>query len=55
MDDDAVLESDLLDVTDLDLSQLAVLPDSVLRASLQRILTEKLAMPDHYSAHQSSL
>jgi FXSXX-COOH protein len=53
--DDGVLESELLDVTDLDLDQLDALPDSVLRAALRRILMERIDAPDRYTIHESSL
>ncbi|SDD66926.1 FxSxx-COOH cyclophane-containing RiPP peptide [Actinokineospora iranica] len=62
MDDDGgrgaehrVHESDLLDVTDLDLDRLAALPDTVLAASLRRILTEYDAVPDRYAAFQNAI
>lgn len=54
-DDDVVLESELLDVTGIDLDQLKALPDSVLRWALRRILTERVDMPDRYTIHESSL
>ena len=54
-DDDLVLESELLDVTGIDLEQLKTLPDSVLRSALRRILTERVDMPDRYTIHESSL
>ncbi|MER6791086.1 hypothetical protein [Amycolatopsis mediterranei] len=38
MADENLLESDLLDVTDLDLESLQALPDCVLRSSLDRAL-----------------
>jgi FXSXX-COOH protein len=53
--DDAVLESELLDVTDIKLEQLDALPDSVLRAALRRVLAERADMPDRYTIHESSL
>lgn len=53
--DDAVLESELLDVTDIDLDQLDALPDSVLRAALRRVLAEHTDMPDRYSIFQNTL
>jgi FXSXX-COOH protein len=52
---DGVRESELLDVTGIDLARLDALPDAVLRASLSRILAENLEMPDQYAAFQSSL
>ena len=55
MENDGVLESELLDVTGIDLARLEALPDAVLRASLRRILAEDLEMPDQYAAFQSSL
>jgi FXSXX-COOH protein len=55
MDPDGVLESELIDVTGIDLARLEALPDSVLRASLRRILAENGEMPDQYAAFQSSL
>jgi len=54
MNDD-VLESELLDVRGLDLDRLKALPDSVLRASLSRILAERGDMPDRYTIHESSI
>jgi len=55
VDADGVLESELLDVTGIDLARLEALPDSALRASLRRILAENLETPDQYAAFQSSL
>jgi FXSXX-COOH protein len=54
-DHDVVLESELLDVTDIDLDRVNALPDSVLRASLHRILAERAAVPDQYTIFQNSL
>lgn len=55
MCDDVVLESELLDVTGINLDQLDALPDSVLRAALRRILAERVDMPERYTIFQSSL
>jgi len=52
---DDVLESELLDVRGIDLDQLKALPDSALRASLYRILSERVDMPDRYTIHESSI
>lgn len=54
MTDDDFLESELLDVTKVNLAELDAMPDSVLRASLRRILTEN---PEghQYAAFQSAL
>jgi len=54
MNDD-VLESGLLDVRDIDLDRLKALPDSVLHASLSRILAERVDTPDRYTIHESSI
>jgi FXSXX-COOH protein len=48
-------ESAFLDLADVDLRTVLAMPDSVLRASLERALTETPEMPDHYAAFQSSL
>jgi FXSXX-COOH protein len=55
VDDDATLESPLLDVANLDLDQVEALPESVLRASLRRILAEEAALPEQFAAFQNSL
>lgn len=55
MDDEAELESDLLDVSGIDLEQLDALPNSVFGASLRRILAESSSMPDQYAAFQSAI
>jgi FXSXX-COOH protein len=55
MGDDAGLESELLDVTGIDLDQLDALPDSVLRASLRRVLTERVDIPDGYAGFENAL
>ncbi|HEX6347278.1 FxSxx-COOH cyclophane-containing RiPP peptide [Umezawaea sp.] len=55
METDGVLESELLDVTGIDLARLDALPDDVLRASLRRVLAEDPEMPEQYAAFQSSL
>lgn len=55
MDDHADLVSELIDVSTLSLDQIDALPDSVLRASLTRILRENAEMPSQYAAFQSSL
>ncbi|MGH3902815.1 MAG: FxSxx-COOH cyclophane-containing RiPP peptide [Pseudonocardiaceae bacterium] len=49
------LESDLLDLTGISLEQLDALPDSVLGASLRRILAERETMPDQYAFFQNAL
>ena len=54
-DDAADLESDLLDLTGISLEQLDALPDSVLRASWRRILTEGGTAPDQYAGFQSAV
>lgn len=53
--DETALESDLLDVTDISFEQLDALPDSVLRASLRRVLTERLDEPERYTIFQNSM
>jgi FXSXX-COOH protein len=55
MGDDADLESELLDVTGIDLDQLDALPSSALRTALSRVLTEQKDIPDRYSGFQNSL
>lgn len=55
MADDAVFRSELPDLAGLDLAALDRLPDSVLRASLARILAEHPDPADQYAAFQSSL
>ncbi|MFD1152647.1 FxSxx-COOH cyclophane-containing RiPP peptide [Saccharothrix hoggarensis] len=55
MAEEPVLESDLLDVTGVDLAVLAELPDTALRAALCRVLAENDALPDRFAAFESSL
>lgn len=55
MSDDTELESELLDVSSIELDQLDALPDSALRTALQRILTEQQDVPGRYSGFQNSL
>ena len=55
MNDEAALESDLLDVTDIGFEHLDALPDSVLRASLRRVLTERVDVPERYTIFQNSM
>ncbi|TCO53511.1 FxSxx-COOH cyclophane-containing RiPP peptide [Actinocrispum wychmicini] len=55
MPEDVVIESVLLDVTDLDPDELAELPESVLGAALRRILAANAELPDQYAAFQSAL
>lgn len=55
MDDEGAVESDLLDVTDIDFEQLAALPDSVLRTSLARVLAERVDMPERYTIFDNAL
>lgn len=55
MGEEAGLESELLDVTGIDLDQLDGLPESVLRASLLRILSEPADLPDGYAGFQNAL
>lgn len=50
-----VLESELLDVTGVDLARLADLPDTALRAALHRILVENDELPNRFAAFESSL
>lgn len=50
-----VLESELLDVTGVDLARLAELPDTALRAALHRILVENAELPNRFAAFESSL
>ncbi|MEU5694673.1 FxSxx-COOH cyclophane-containing RiPP peptide [Actinosynnema sp. NPDC020468] len=55
MNEEPALESDLLDVTDIDLTRLAELPETALRAALHRILTDHDDLPDQYAAFESAL
>lgn len=52
---DARIESELLDLTDLDLDRLAELPDSVLAASLRRVLSERVDLPQGYAGFENAL
>ncbi|MGW5052089.1 FxSxx-COOH cyclophane-containing RiPP peptide [Actinokineospora sp. NPDC004072] len=45
----------LLDVSGIDLDDIAALPDSVLRSALRRVLAGRAALPDRFAAFQSSL
>jgi FXSXX-COOH protein len=53
--DDVRIESELLDLTDIDLDRLARLPDSVLRTSLQRVLSERVDLPQGYAGFENAL
>jgi FXSXX-COOH protein len=53
--DHAGLQSELVDVSGLDLDQIEALPDSVLVSSLRRVFTENTQTPDQYAAFQSYL
>lgn len=55
VNDETALESDLLDVTDISFEQLDALPDSVLRASLRRVLSERVDVPERYTIFQNSM
>ncbi|MEU4768338.1 FxSxx-COOH cyclophane-containing RiPP peptide [Saccharothrix sp. NRRL B-16348] len=55
MTSEPVLESELLDVTGVDLARLAELPDTALRAALHRILAENAELPNRFAAFESSL
>jgi FXSXX-COOH protein len=48
------LESDLVDLSDVSLETIGLLPDSVLSASLRRILTDNDA-PERYAAFQNHI
>jgi FXSXX-COOH protein len=55
LDGSAHPETDLIDVTEIDLEQLDALPDSVLAASVRRILEDGERSSDHYSAFQNAI
>lgn len=55
VNDETALESDLLDVTDISFEQLDTLPDTVLRASLRRVLSERVDVPERYTIFQSAM
>jgi FXSXX-COOH protein len=48
------IESDLVDVNDLSLDQLAALPDTVLRTALRRALAAPDAEAEQFAMHQVS-
>lgn len=54
MEQSAEIESDLVDVNDLSLDQLAALPDTVLRTALRRALTAPDAEAEQFAMHQVS-
>jgi len=51
----AEIESDLVDVNDLSLDQLATLPDTALRRALRRALVVPDADAEQFAMHQVSL
>jgi FXSXX-COOH protein len=51
--DDVVLESDLVDVADVDLDRLEELPEPVLHRSLDRLLRDRVDFPARYSIHEA--
>lgn len=53
--DEGELRSDLVDLTGLDWDRFTGVPDSVLDASLQRILRENSASVDHFAAFQNHI
>ncbi len=53
--DARVVRSQLLDVSELDFTRIAALPDCVLRESVLRVLGDVAGAPDRYAAHESSL
>jgi FXSXX-COOH protein len=55
LDEQSRLESDLVDVTGIDLDHLAALPDSVLADSLRRIFGESEKMSDQYAIFKNSM
>jgi FXSXX-COOH protein len=55
MAEEEVLGSELLDVTGIDLAALDAIPESALRTSLRRILTESLEPLEQYAAFQNAL
>ena len=55
MDGEEHVESDLLDVTGLDLDQVAALPPSALAIALRRVLDDEAEPADYYAAFQNSM
>lgn len=55
VNDETALESELLDVTGISFEQLEALPDTVLRASLRRVLAERVDVPEQYTIFQNSM
>ena len=55
VNDETALESELLDVTDISFEQLDALPDTVLRASLRRVLSERVDVPERYTIFQNAM
>lgn len=53
--DESGLESDLVDLTGVDLEKLGALPGSVLAMSLRRILAENSVEREQYAAFQDEL
>lgn len=53
--DEADLESDLIDLTEVDLEQLDVLPDSVFAMVLLRVLRDDSPQSDRYTGFQSAI
>lgn len=51
--DEPGLESDLVDLTGIDLERLCELPDSVLALSLRRILAENSVAREQYAGFQN--
>lgn len=51
--DEPTLESDLIDLTGVDLEQLSALPSSVLTVSLRRILAENSVASEQYAGFES--
>lgn len=54
MEQSSEIESDLVDVNDLSLDQLAELPDTVLRTALRRALAAPDAEAEQFAMHQVS-
>lgn len=54
MEQSSEIESDLVDVNDLSLNQLATLPDTVLRSALRRALVAPDAESEQFAMHQDS-
>jgi FXSXX-COOH protein len=51
--DDVVLESDLVDVADVDLERLEELPEPVLNSALARLLRDRVDFPARFSIHEA--